>query len=160
MSVFSSYQATNRGEPRWMFPPIACTSAVMSGSSDVDRLLRPLFRSRARDVFVVLWLNRQSRVTWFDLYEGGDLSVALMNPRRLFQEPFAGVHEGIILARYRSGGKPVASLVDRQIAKRLSCVGRQCGIHVKGYVVMFEDALCCLSEEGWGNRRPCPPGQA
>jgi len=112
--------------------------AVLRTSTDVARMLRPVFEKSDREMFVVILLNAQHRPIGLNTVSIGTLTASTAHPREVFKPAIAGNAAAVIVAHNHPSGDPSPSAEDVELTKRLRDAGELLGIRVLDHVILGE----------------------
>jgi len=114
--------------------PVA--AEAIRGPEDVARLLAPRMTEEEQEVFLLLCLNTQSRVTHVVEVTRGILNSSLVHPREVFAPAIVARAAGIIISHNHPSGDPIPSADDITITRQLVAVGELLDIPVYDHVVI------------------------
>jgi DNA repair protein RadC len=109
---------------------------VLRTSSDVARVLRPLFDGIDREKFVVVLLDAKHRPIGVNTVSVGSLTASIVSPREVFKPAIVGNAAAILLCHGHPSGCPEPSAEDREVTKRLRDAGELLGIRVLDHVIL------------------------
>lgn len=106
------------------------------GPDDVARLLAPRMAEEEQEVFVLLCLNSQSRVTQVVEVTRGILNSTLVHPREVFAPAIVARASGIIISHNHPSGDPTPSADDRAVTRQLVAAGQLLDIPVYDHIIL------------------------
>jgi len=122
--------------------------AVLRTSTDVARVLRPVFEKSDREMFVVVLLNTKHRPIGLNTVSIGSLSASIVHAREVFKPAIAGNAAAVILAHNHPSGDPGPSAEDVELTKRLRDAGELLGIRVLDHVILGDRAHYSFVDAG------------
>ena len=109
---------------------------VLRTSTDVARVLRPLFDGIDREKFVVVLLDAKHRPIGVNTVSIGSLTASIVAPREVFKPAIVGSAAALLLAHNHPSGDPSPSAEDIELTKRLRDAGELLGIRVLDHVIL------------------------
>ncbi|HMI85617.1 MAG TPA: JAB domain-containing protein [Polyangiaceae bacterium] len=107
-------------------------------ATTVAKIIRPLLKHEAVEVFVVLLLNGQHRVFGLAEVSRGTLTATLVHPREVFGPALRHGAAAIIVAHNHPSGDPEPSTEDVTVTQRLVEAGTILGIPLLDHVIVGE----------------------
>jgi len=114
--------------------------AKISTPADAAAILRPYFKDKATEEFLVLLLNTAGIVTALGRVSVGGLAGCVVEPRAVFQHALEGNAASIILAHNHPSGNPEPSENDIALTRQLVEAGKVMGIPVLDHVIVAGSA--------------------
>ena len=129
-------------------PPPGGAPVRVRAPEDVGQTLAWL-RDELVEVFVVLCLDSQSRITQCQEMTRGLLDSALVHPREVFRVAIAAGAAGIIVAHNHPSGDATPSPEDRAVTRGLVEAGRLLDIPLYDHVILAgPQELLSMAEAG------------
>jgi DNA repair protein RadC len=122
--------------------------AILRTSTDVARVLRPMFEGMDREKFVVVLLDAKHRPTGVNVVSIGSLTATIVHPREVFKPAIAGNAAAILLGHFHPSGSPEPSAEDRELTKRLRDAGELLGIRVVDHVIVGDGKHYSFADAG------------
>jgi DNA repair protein RadC len=105
-------------------------------------------RGLTREVFRVLMLNLERRVTASEDIALGTLSEAVVYPREVVARALKAGAAAVVCAHNHPSGNPNPSQADRDITRQLYHACRAVGLELVDHVIVGESRLYSLAQEG------------
>ncbi len=122
---------------------------VIGKAADAVAFLAPMIWSASQEMFVVLHVNTQRRVTAIHLVSLGTLDASLVSPRDVFRRAIHESAAAILVAHAHPSGDPEPSPEDVALTRRLSAAGKILAIELLDHVVIgSEGKYVSLAERG------------
>jgi len=121
----------------------------ISQPSQAFEHLQLLFQDYEHEVFSVLFLDSQHRVTRFEELFRGTIDAASVYPREVLKAALAYNAAAVILVHNHPSGDPEPSDADRRITERLKEVLGLMDIRVIDHVVVGSDGYRSFAEMGY-----------
>lgn len=122
----------------------------ISGSRDVDQILRPVFNDimEHREAMYALYLNRANKVLGsFQVGVGGVSGVAA-DPKIIFQGALKANASGVILAHNHPSGNRTPSQADIELTKKVKQGGVVLEITLLDHLIMLPEGYYSFADEG------------
>lgn len=116
--------------------------------AEIGALLQNYFADRVTEEFLVVTLNASNYVINIAVLSRGGLSVAIVEPRSVFQAAILANAAAIVLAHNHPSGSLDPSQADVEITKRLVQAGEVLGIPVHDHVIFGRGDFTSLVEHG------------
>jgi len=121
---------------------------VVSGPSDVARIMVPALRDQKQEVFHVLVLDSSNAVSANVELSRGTLNASLVHPREVFKVAIDHRAAAIVVVHNHPSGNPEPSPEDLSITRQLAEAGKLLGIPLHDHVIVAESAWTSLAERG------------
>jgi DNA repair protein RadC len=105
-------------------------------------------RTAKKEHFTVLYLNARNQLIYKETVSIGTLNASLVHPREIFEPALRNLASQIIIAHNHPSGETSPSEEDIRITKRLAEAGELLGIEVLDHLIIVENDLFSLKEQG------------
>lgn len=116
---------------------------------DVAKFYGPELSIRTVEIFQVLILNTNNRVTKVIQISQGHLSAAAVHPREIFKAAIDHLASSIILMHNHPSGNPAPSNEDLRLTKKIVAGGELLGISVRDHVIIGGNDYTSFADEGY-----------
>lgn len=123
------------------------TRTIISGPSDVARIVMSKMRYLDREEFKALILSTKNEVKKVVDISVGSLNSSIVHPRELYKTAIKYSGASVILVHNHPSGDPVPSSEDVRLTRRLREAGRIIGIELIDHVIIGDDNFCSLKEK-------------
>lgn len=110
--------------------------------------LKPLYKGRNQEEFIVLCLNTKNEVIHHEVVFRGSLNMSVVHPREVYRLALKKSAASIIVAHQHPSGDPNPSQEDIEITKKLVEAGKYIGIDVLDHCIIG-DRCISLKEKGY-----------
>ncbi len=117
-------------------------------SNDVANYLRPLMGDQRHEVFWVLFLNRQNRITDKHCLSEGGITGTVIDVRRVLGMALEKHATSIIIAHNHPSGNLDASEADRKITRQLKEAGGLMEIPLLDHLIITQSGYFSFADEG------------
>lgn len=115
---------------------------------DAAQLLMPLYGARATELFGLVLLDSQHRVTKTTVVTVGSLNRTIVEPRDVFREALLGSAAAVVLFHTHPSGDPTPSDDDVMLTRRLIAAGVLMGVAVVDHLVIGDVTYWSFKENG------------
>ncbi len=116
---------------------------------DVAEFYGPELSLRTVEIFQVLILNTNNRVTKVIQISLGHLNAAAVHPREIFKAAIDNLASSIILMHNHPSGNPTPSNEDLRLTKRMVEGGEMLGIPVRDHIIIGGNDYVSFADEGY-----------
>lgn len=121
---------------------------VLNSAKAVEDYLKPLMAGRTREVFYVLCLDSQLRVSFPAQISEGTVKDAFVHPRLVVEAALAHHASAVVLAHNHPSGGVAPSKADHHLTKQLVQALSAIGIDVLDHVIIADDNSYSFAEMG------------
>ncbi len=121
---------------------------ILRSPEEVYNYLMYRFKNSAREVFVVVFLDTHNRVIEVEELFSGTLNESAVYPREIFALAVKYKAYALIFAHNHPSGRPIPSLADIKLTKKLMLAGKLLGFKVLDHLIIGSEGFYSLAEEG------------
>lgn len=122
----------------------------IAGPNEAHMVSHRLIGEEDREVFLVMCLNTQNRITAIHRCHVGSLNASLISPREVFKSAILNNSSSIIVSHNHPANSKQPSSEDLEVTKRLQECGRVLDIEVLDHIIVTPDGkFTSLREEGY-----------
>jgi DNA repair protein RadC len=117
------------------------------GPRDVYDLIGREMRGEREEVRLVS-LDSQNRVINFETIANGEVDIALLRPREVFEAALRNSAASVVLVHNHPSGSPYPSDTDVEVTRKLARIGRLIGVRLQDHVIIGDGGYTSLRALG------------
>jgi DNA repair protein RadC len=117
-------------------------------SSTVASYLFPLISELDREVFYVLYLNRNNEILGKEEMFAGGVSATIIDPKYVFKKAIENLASAIVIAHNHPSGSLTPSQADMSITRQLKAAGELLNIQVLDHLIIGNRGYYSFADEG------------
>lgn len=120
----------------------------ITSSLDIYNLVHPQLRDLTQEVFVIVLLDRRSRVIKIEQIHVGGMSAMVVDPKVIFQTALQYKASSLILIHNHPSGASSPSMEDMRLTEKVKLAGGYIDIKVLDHVIIGDGAYYSFADEG------------
>ncbi len=120
----------------------------ITSSHDAYLCVHALMEDLPHEVFKIILLNRNNRVTKIDTISSGGVAGTVVDPKVIFKKALDEQASSIILTHNHPSGNLKPSQADLNITKKLVAAGKTLDINVLDHLIISENGYYSFLDEG------------
>ena len=112
------------------------------------RYLQPKLADEEREVFYLLFLNRNNEITGEQRIFTGGISATVIDPKLIFREAMLHLASGLIVAHNHPSGNLTPSRADLNITRKLREAGKLIDMPVLDHLIISHRGFYSFADEG------------
>lgn len=117
-------------------------------SSDIADYLRASLEYRKKEIFIVVFLNRNNRILHIEPISEGGLTGTVADPRVILKKSLEHNATALILCHNHPGGSLRPSHADEQLTQKIKHAALLLDIHIMDHIIVSDEGYFSFADEG------------
>jgi DNA repair protein RadC len=117
-------------------------------SSDIADYLRASLEFRKKEIFVVVFLNRNNRILHIEPISEGGFTGTIADPRVILKKSLEHNATALILCHNHPGGSLRPSTADELITQKIKHAALLLDIHIMDHIIVSDEGYFSFADEG------------
>jgi DNA repair protein RadC len=117
-------------------------------SSDIADYLRASLEFRKKEIFVVVFLNRNNRILHIEPISEGGFTGTVADPRVILKKSLEHNATALILCHNHPGGSLRPSTADELITQKIKHAALLLDIHIMDHIIVSDEGYFSFADEG------------